>query len=64
MNVILILIPVSLASAGAFLLAFIWSVRNGQFEDTDTPAMRILGEDDAVRAPLSNLSEPETENLK
>jgi cbb3-type cytochrome oxidase maturation protein len=64
MNVILILIPVSLAFAGAFLLAFIWSVRNGQFEDTDTPAMRILGEDDAVRAPLSNLSEPETENLK
>jgi cbb3-type cytochrome oxidase maturation protein len=46
MNVILILIPVSLAFAGAFLLAFIWSVRNGQFEDTDTPAMRILAEEE------------------
>ncbi len=64
MNVILILIPVSLAFAGAFLLAFIWSVRSGQFEDTDTPAMRILGEDDVMPAAVNRLSEPETENLK
>ena len=51
MNVILILIPVSLAFAGSFLIAFIWSVRNGQFEDTDTPAMRILAEEESVGSP-------------
>ena len=45
MSVILILILASLAVALAFLAGFIWAVRSGQFEDTCTPAMRILGED-------------------
>ena len=48
MSVILILILASLAVALAFLAAFIWAVKAGQFEDTTTPAMRILSEDDAA----------------
>ena len=48
MSVILILILASLAVALAFLAGFIWAVRSGQFEDTCTPAMRILSEDDAA----------------
>jgi cbb3-type cytochrome oxidase maturation protein len=47
MAVLLILIAVSLALALAFLAGFIWAVRSGQFEDTDTPAMRVLTEDEA-----------------
>ena len=47
MSVILILILASLAVALAFLAGFIWAVRAGQFEDTCTPAMRILSEDEA-----------------
>ena len=47
MSVILILILASLAVALAFLAGFIWAVRSGQFEDTCTPAMRILSEDEA-----------------
>ena len=46
MSVILILILASLAVALAFLVGFIWAVKAGQFEDTTTPAMRILGEDE------------------
>ena len=46
MSVIFILILVSLALAGTFLLGFIWAVRNGQFEDTFTPSLRILTEDE------------------
>jgi cbb3-type cytochrome oxidase maturation protein len=46
MSVILILILASLAVALAFLATFIWAVRAGQFEDTTTPAMRILAEDE------------------
>jgi cbb3-type cytochrome oxidase maturation protein len=46
MSVILILILASLAVALAFLAAFVWAVKAGQFEDTCTPAMRILGEDE------------------
>ena len=47
MSVILILILASLAVALAFLAGFIWAVKAGQFEDTTTPAMRILSEDEA-----------------
>ncbi len=32
-----------------FLAGFIWAVRSGQFEDTCTPSMRILTEDDNRR---------------
>jgi cbb3-type cytochrome oxidase maturation protein len=49
MSVILILMLASLAVALAFLAGFIWAVRAGQFEDTCTPAMRILSEDDAAK---------------
>jgi len=49
MSVILILMFASLAVALTFLAGFIWAVRAGQFEDTCTPAMRILSEDDAAK---------------
>jgi cbb3-type cytochrome oxidase maturation protein len=52
MSVILILILASLAVALAFLAGFIWAVKAGQFEDTCTPAMRILSEDDAAKQAL------------
>ena len=42
MNILILLIGISLVVALVFLGAFLWSVRNGQFEDTHTPGMRIL----------------------
>jgi len=45
MSVIYLLIPVSILVAGGFLWAFLWAVRSGQYEDTTTPAMRVLMED-------------------
>lgn len=51
MSVILILISASLLVAGGFLAAFLWSVRKGQFDDVETPAMRILFEDKAGVTP-------------
>ncbi len=45
MSVIIVLIIVSLIVGVVFLAAFIWSVRSGQYEDTLTPAMRMLLED-------------------
>jgi cbb3-type cytochrome oxidase maturation protein len=53
MSVILILILASLAVALAFLGGFIWAVKSGQFEDTCTPAMRILSEDETVKQNVS-----------
>jgi cbb3-type cytochrome oxidase maturation protein len=45
MSVLVILILASLGLALLFLAAFIWSVQTGQFEDTTTPSLRILGGD-------------------
>lgn len=42
MNILLILIPLSLLLLLAIIAAFIWAVRNGQFEDLDTPPLDIL----------------------
>ncbi len=47
MSVIAILIAISLGLALLFLCCFIWAVRSGQYEDTLTPAMRILAEEPA-----------------
>jgi len=45
MSVIIILILASLTVGLIFLGTFIWSVRSGQYEDTLTPAMRVLADD-------------------
>ncbi len=49
MLVIFLLIFVSLALALAFLAAFIWAVRSGQFEDTCTPSMRMLTDEESPK---------------
>lgn len=59
MSVILILIPVSVVVAACFLAGFIWAVRNGQYEDTCTPSMRMLVDDATVKEPKQDL--PKTE---
>jgi cbb3-type cytochrome oxidase maturation protein len=51
MSVMYILLPVALLLAGAALLVFIWAARAGQFDDLETPALRILHEDPEVSAP-------------
>ncbi len=48
MYVIIVLIGASLLVAGGFLIAFWWAVRSGQYEDTYTPSVRMLFEDNAV----------------
>lgn len=45
MNALLILIPVSLVLLGIAVWAFFWAVNRGQFDDLDTPALRILEDD-------------------
>ncbi|MEO8514999.1 MAG: cbb3-type cytochrome oxidase assembly protein CcoS [Ignavibacteria bacterium] len=46
MSVIVILIFFSVLVAGGFLLAFLWAVRSGQYEDKYTPSVRILFDDE------------------
>jgi cytochrome oxidase maturation protein, cbb3-type len=51
MNGLLFLIPVALLLGLTGLAAFLWSMRNGQFDDPDGAAMRILIEDHDKPAP-------------
>jgi len=46
MGVIVILIFFSVLVAGGFLVAFLWAVRSGQYEDRYTPSVRILFDDE------------------
>ncbi len=45
MSVILILIILGVLVTGGFLAGFIWAVRSGQYDDTDSPAVRMLFDD-------------------
>lgn len=45
MSAIFILISASLFVAIGFLLAFLWAVKHGQFDDKYTPSIRILLDD-------------------
>ena len=42
MSVVVVLIGFSILVAAGFLGAFLWAVRNGQFEDRYTPSVRML----------------------
>jgi cbb3-type cytochrome oxidase maturation protein len=46
MTNLLLLIPVALVLGLLGLLAFLWAMRSGQFDDLDGAANRILFEDD------------------
>ncbi len=48
MNIFYLLIGVSLLVALIFLGAFIWAVRTGQFDDNETPSIRILFDDEPI----------------
>ena len=50
MNILYILIPLALLILGVAVWAFFWAVGSGQFDDLDTPAMRILLDDDSKPA--------------
>ena len=45
MEVIYIVLPLALILAGVALAAFLWAVNRGQYDDLDTPPVRILFDD-------------------
>lgn len=46
MSVIYLLLTISVTIALGFFVAFILAVKSGQYDDTYTPSVRILFEDD------------------
>ncbi|MEM6627469.1 MAG: cbb3-type cytochrome oxidase assembly protein CcoS [Pseudomonadota bacterium] len=46
MTILFMLIPIALCLGAIGLVAFLWAVRSGQFDDPDGAANRILIDDD------------------
>ena len=42
MNILMILIPAAILLAFVFVVFFIWAANQGQFDDLESPAHRIL----------------------
>jgi cbb3-type cytochrome oxidase maturation protein len=62
MTILFVLITVSSLVAGVFLIAFIWSVKTGQFDDSYTPSVRALFDDtipDTSKSEQKNSSNKE-----
>ncbi len=45
MNILTIMIPMALLLGVGFVAAFFWATSKGQFDDVETPAHRILNDD-------------------
>lgn len=46
MSIIYFMLPISLLLGGGALVCFILALRSGQFDDLETPAYRILFDDE------------------
>ncbi len=46
MDLIFLVVPIALALAGFFVFAFLWSVKSGQLDDLESPAVRMLHDDE------------------
>lgn len=46
MNIVIVLLPIALFLGFIGLLAFFWAQRNGQFDDPEGAAARILLDDE------------------
>lgn len=56
MSVLILLIACSILIAGGFLIAFIWSVKEGQYDDDYTPSVRMLFDDKPVSESKTSLT--------
>jgi cbb3-type cytochrome oxidase maturation protein len=53
-SVLYFLLPLALVIAAVAVGAFVWAVRRGQYDDTDSPPMRAILDDDPVRTRGDN----------
>jgi len=57
-SVLYLLVPLALALVVVFVALYVWSTRNGQFDDLQTPAMRALFDDRPSRPVEPAVPEP------
>lgn len=49
MNVIYFMLPLALILGLFFVMLFVWATKNGQYDDLETPAKRMLFDDDKIK---------------
>lgn len=54
MEIIYLLLPVSVLLGFLALAAYLWGVKNGQFDDLETPAIRAIFDDEEASAEKSD----------
>jgi cbb3-type cytochrome oxidase maturation protein len=54
METIFVLLPLALLIAAIAVGCFVWAARSGQFDDLETPAVRILFDDEEPRRPAAH----------
>ena len=64
MSVIYILLGISLVVAIIFFVAFIVSVKQGQYEDSYTPSVRMLFEDELVKPKKTDIKDFKQEKIQ
>ena len=64
MDILYLLIPLAVVIMIVAVVAFMWAVKSGQYEDLEGPAHRILMDDDDPRIPKAGQSEPRPDDLK
>jgi cbb3-type cytochrome oxidase maturation protein len=63
MSALFLLLFFSIGIALFFLVAFLWSVKKGQFDDDYTPSVRMLFDDSIVNPdPSINKTQPESKS--
>ena len=62
MTIIYLLLAISVTVAIVFFIAFIVSVKKGQYEDTYTPSVRMLFEDEVITEVPAENSNTKTDN--
>ncbi|OIQ24121.1 cbb3-type cytochrome oxidase assembly protein CcoS [Lacinutrix sp. MedPE-SW] len=61
MNIIYMLLAISVIVALIFFVTFILSVKRGQYDDTYTPSIRMLFDDELVIDKDSNKKKPKNQ---
>ncbi len=51
MDILILLIPLSLALVGAIAWLLLWAARNGQFDDLEGPGHSVIMDDDRPPKP-------------
>ena len=64
MSVIYVLLTISLIVAICFFIAFVFSVKTGQYDDAYTPSVRMLFEDEIIQKSASKFTSNKTQQEK